>query len=214
VHGGYLDPNRAYSWRLDRALAGGGALADLGIHVIDQVHFLLGPMADLNARMRTFVPERPAPDRPGGWAKVEVDDWAELTCTLKSGAVGTIEATRGGDGQEETVLEIFGSEGSLRISSGAGQIFPEWFERPAGTLHGRNAEKPGPYLRALLTVLPPARLTLGSFVDSHTASLHWWLRRIADPTWADGRPPLAASVADALVAQEVLEAAYATAGWS
>ncbi|HYF77657.1 MAG TPA: Gfo/Idh/MocA family oxidoreductase [Symbiobacteriaceae bacterium] len=213
VHGGYLDPNRAYSWRLDRALAGGGALVDLGIHLVDLVHFLLGPMADLEARMRTFVPERPAPDRPGGRARVEVDDWAELTCTLKSGAVGTIEATRGGDGQEETVLEIFGSEGSLRISSNVGNIFPQWFERPTGTMHERNGEKPGPYLRALLTVLPPARLTMGSFVDAHTASLHWWLRRIAEPAWAEGQPPLAATIADGLAAQEVLEAAYAAAKW-
>jgi predicted dehydrogenase len=213
VHGGYLDPNRAYSWRLDRALAGGGALVDLGIHLVDLVHFLLGPTAGLEARMRTFVPERPAPDRPGGRARVEVDDWAELTCTLKSGAVGTIEATRGGDGQEETVLEIFGSEGSLRISSNLGNIFPQWFERPTGTMHERTGEKPGPYLRALLAVLPPARLTMGSFVDAHTASLHWWLRRIADPAWAAGQPPLAATIEDGLAAQEVLEAAYAAAKW-
>lgn len=212
VHGGYLDPNRAYSWRLDKALAGGGALADLGIHLIDMVHFLLGPVADLQARMRTFVPERPAPDRPGGRARVEVDDWAELTCTLRSGAVGTIEATRAGDGQEETALEIFGSEGSLRISSN-GSIFPQWFERATGTAHERNGEKPGPYLQALLSVLPPARLTMGSFVDAHTASLHWWLRRIVDPAWADRQPPLAATIADGLAAQEVLEAAYTSARW-
>ncbi|MDF2626743.1 MAG: oxidoreductase [Symbiobacteriaceae bacterium] len=214
VHGGYLDPNRAYSWRLDKALAGGGALADLGIHVIDLVHFLLGPVAGVEARMRTFVPERPAPDRPGGRARVEVDDWAELTCTLGSGAVGTIEATRAGDGQEETVLEIFGTEGSLRISSNLGNIFPQWFERSAGALRERNAEKPGPYLAALLRVLPPARMTMGAFVDAHTASLHWWLRRIADPAWAAGLPPLAATMEDGLAAQEVLEAAYASARWS
>ncbi|MFZ5817036.1 MAG: Gfo/Idh/MocA family protein [Bacillota bacterium] len=211
VHGGYLDPGRVYSWRLDRGLAGGGALADLGVHLIDLVHFLLGPMAEVRARARTFVQERPAPGHPGGRARVEVDDWAEITCTLRSGAVGTIEATRGGDGQEETALEIFGTEGSLRLSSGA-QQFPLWFDRAGGNLLLRSGERPGPYLQALQRVYPPAKLSMGSFVDTHMASLHWWLRRVTDPAWAEGLPPLAASIDDGLAAQEVLEAAYAAAG--
>ncbi|HWI61706.1 MAG TPA: Gfo/Idh/MocA family oxidoreductase, partial [Symbiobacteriaceae bacterium] len=202
VHGGYLDPNRAYSWRLDRAMSGGGAMADLGIHLIDLVHFLLGPMAEVGARTRTFVEERPAPGRPGGRARVEVDDWAELTCTLESGAVGTIEATRAGDGQEESTLEIFGSDGSLRMSGGALQ----WFDRTTGT---RPTPPPGPYLKALMTVFPPARLTMGMFVDTHLASLHWWLRRVADPAWEAARPPLAAGIEDGLAAQMVLEKVYA-----
>jgi len=207
VHGGYLDPNRAYSWRLDRGLAGGGALADLGIHIIDMVHFLLGPMTDVRGRTRTFIEERPVSG--GGRAKVEVDDWAELTCTLaESGAVGTIEATRGGDGQEESTLEIFGSEGSLRISSAGAQLFPQWFDRTTGALHTRINEPAGPYLKALLGVMIPARQTMGSFVDSHAASLHWWLRRICDPDWAATQPPLAATIADALAAQEVMAAVY------
>lgn len=208
VHGGYLDPNRVYSWRLDRGLAGGGALADLGIHLIDLVHFLLGPTADLKARMRTFVPERPAPGHPGERVRVEVDDWAEITCSLRSGAVGTIEATRGGDGQEETALEIFGTEGSLKIGTHGAQIFPEWYDRPTGALHLRHGGQPGPYMQALLAVFPPSKLSLGMFVDTHMASLHWWLRRVADPNWEKPLPPLAASIADGLAAQEVLEAAY------
>jgi predicted dehydrogenase len=147
-------------------------------------------------------------------AKVEVDDWTELTCTALSGAVGTIEATRAGDGQEETALEIFGTEGSLRISSLVGQTHPQWFDRTGGVLHTREAGEAGPYLKALLEVYPPARMTLGGFVDAHAASLHWWLRRVLDPAWEQGRPPLAASVADALAAQELMAAAYAAARWA
>jgi len=211
VHGGYLNPARPYSWRLDKDLAGGGALADLGVHLIDLVRFLLGEFATVEARIRTFVTERPAPDRPGGKARVEVDDWAEITCTLASGAVGTIEATRAGDGQEETTLEIFGSEGSLRISSDGADIYPLWFDRSGRRLLCRSETDEGRYTAALLQVMPPPKLSMGIFVDSHTASLHWWLRRMADPEWERRMPPLAATVEDGLQAQRVLAAAYEAA---
>lgn len=211
VHGGYLNPARPYAWRLDMALAGGGALADLGAHLIDLVRFLLGEFSEVQARTRTFVTERPVPNRPGAKARVEVDDWAEITCSLASGAVGTIEATRAGDGQEETTLEIFGSEGSLRISSDGAYIYPLWFDRTGGRLLYRDEAESGLYTAALLQVAPPPKLSMGIFVDSHMASLHWWLRRIADPAWEGTVPPLAASIADGLQTQRVLAAAYDTA---
>lgn len=225
VHGGYLNPERPYSWRLDRGLAGGGALADLGVHMIDLVHFLLGEITDVKARTRTLVTERPAPGQPGGTARVEVDDWAELTCAVGS-AVGTLEATRAGDGQEETTLELFGSEGSIRISSQGADVYPLWFDRALGMMHGRTGVgvyggghglqhgdgNRMSYTAALLQVMPPPKLSMGLFVDTHMASLHWWLRRIADPHWAEGRPPLAAGIEDGLRAQRVLEAAYRAAG--
>src|SRR5579871_4683800 len=43
LHAGYIDPNRPFSWRTDRARSGGGAIADLGAHAIDLVRFLVGP---------------------------------------------------------------------------------------------------------------------------------------------------------------------------
>lgn len=213
VHGGYLDANRRYSWRLDKALSGGGALADLGVHLIDLVQFLLGPIGDLDARARTFITER-LTGNGSETAKVSVDDWAEITCTLGSGAVGTIEATRAGDGQEETVLEIFGTEGSLRIGGNGGILYPQWFDRSRGDLFTRGGEsaEPGRHTRAVLSVWPPAKLSLGAQVDAHFASLHWWLRRLTDPTWDGAHPPVAAGIADGLSAQAVLERAYAAAG--
>ena len=47
-------------------------------------------------------------------------------------------------------------------------------------------------------MLPPPRPSPGPFVDAHTALLHWWLRRIADPLWARTVPPLAAGIEDGL----------------
>ncbi len=47
------DPAVPYSWRCRRKLAGAGALADLGSHLINMGHFLLGPIARVNANLRT-----------------------------------------------------------------------------------------------------------------------------------------------------------------
>ena len=162
--------------------------------------------------MRTFVAERPASAASASQrVKVEVDDWAEITCTLRSGSVGSIEATRAGDGQEETTLEIFGTEGSLRLGATA-VLFPQWFDRRRGDLCVRGGDAtPGPYTRAAMSVWPPAKLSLGWMVDAHLASLHWWLRRIADPSGSAGFPAIAAGIEEGLAAQVVLEQAYTSA---
>jgi predicted dehydrogenase len=41
-HTGYQDPERPLSWRMDFSKSGGGAMVDMGVHVIDLVRYLLG----------------------------------------------------------------------------------------------------------------------------------------------------------------------------
>ena len=60
-------------WRLDKEHAGSGALGDLGAHIIDLAHYLVGDIASVGAATRTFIDERPLPDGSGN-AKVDVDD--------------------------------------------------------------------------------------------------------------------------------------------
>jgi len=57
-HGSYLDPNRQMSWRLRRAQSGGGAFMDLGAHLVDLTHYLLGSVTSVQAQMRTWIGER------------------------------------------------------------------------------------------------------------------------------------------------------------
>lgn len=222
-HGGYLNPQRPLSWRLDRGMSGGGALADLGVHLIDLVQFLLGDIREVAGRTRTFVEQRPVAPGSRETGPVTVDDWAEVRCTLASGAVGTIEATRAADGQEGTVLEIFGRDGSLAIRTEAVD-FPQWFDRRAGEMRTRGAAMDGPLTKALLQVYPPAKLTMGPFVDPHAASLHWFLQRVqayngqpafAEPAASLGRAAVAGrltpDIPAALRAQAVLDTAYRSA---
>ena len=46
------DPGVPYSWRCQRKLAGSGALADLGSHLINMGRFLLGPIARVSANLQ------------------------------------------------------------------------------------------------------------------------------------------------------------------
>jgi predicted dehydrogenase len=102
-----IDPQFERVWRLERSVAGSGALGDLGAHVIDLARFLVGEIASVSGITRTFIPER-----PGG--TVDVDDAFEATVEFESGAVGTIEASRFCRGRKNALtFEINGSKGSI-----------------------------------------------------------------------------------------------------
>jgi len=103
------------TWRLDKNVAGNGALGDLGAHIIDLCHFLVGGIKSVSAMMQTFIPERPAPG--GGVAKVDVDDAFVAAVEFENGAIGTLEATRFAAGRKNyEVLEINGEKGSIHFN--------------------------------------------------------------------------------------------------
>ena len=103
-------------WRLDKSVAGSGALGDLGAHIIDLGRFLVGEMKSVSAVTRTFIEERPRPDG-GGMFKVDVDDAFVSIVEFENGAIGTIEATRFAAGRKNyNCLEINGEKGSIRFN--------------------------------------------------------------------------------------------------
>jgi predicted dehydrogenase len=111
-----VDADAPWVWRLDEELAGSGALGDLGTHTIDLARFLVGDIADISGRLRTFVDERPV---EGGdeTREVTVDDGFAAHCAFENGAMGTIEATRMADGHKnDHSITVHGTEGSLRFS--------------------------------------------------------------------------------------------------
>jgi predicted dehydrogenase len=109
--------NTPMIWRLNKALAGSGALGDLGAHIIDLGRFLVGEMKSVSAMTRTFIEERPLGDGSGGTGRVDVDD-AFISCVeFENGAIGTLEATRFAGGRKNyEVLEINGEKGSIRFN--------------------------------------------------------------------------------------------------
>lgn len=98
------DPQRAGTWRFDVAQAGGGALGDLASHLVDLARHLVGEVSSVSAEARTFVPGR------------AVDDAVACAVTFRSGAIGTLEATRFATGNLNVLqLEVNGSRGRLEF---------------------------------------------------------------------------------------------------
>ncbi|MBW3592669.1 MAG: Gfo/Idh/MocA family oxidoreductase [Actinobacteria bacterium] len=112
VRGRYLqewlvDPGVPADWRTQAETAGAGAVADLGVHVVDLVRYLVGEPGAVSATARTFTRER-----PGG--TVDVDDAFAATLELEGGAIGTLEASRVARGRNDDLRwEVSGSRASL-----------------------------------------------------------------------------------------------------
>jgi len=120
-----MDPEFPLVWRLDKKVAGSGALGDLGAHITDMALFLVGKIDSVSGKLKTFIKERPLEVKAGGTAlkdrkaakakgKVTVDDAALWCARFAGGAVGTFEATRFAGGRKNFHRwEINGSKGSI-----------------------------------------------------------------------------------------------------
>jgi predicted dehydrogenase len=109
------DPNFPMVWRLDKNVAGSGALGDLGAHIIDLARFLVGEPARLGAMTKTFIKDRSAGD--GKREKVTVDDAFVATVEFENGAIGTLESTRFAPGRKNyNCFEINAEHGSVRFN--------------------------------------------------------------------------------------------------
>jgi predicted dehydrogenase len=101
------------NWRLDKSVAGSGALGDLGAHLIDIARFLVGEVKSVSAFAKVFTPERPLADG-SGMAKVDIDDAFVSAVEFENGAIGSIEATRFAAGRKNfNCFEVNGEKGSL-----------------------------------------------------------------------------------------------------
>lgn len=123
------DEDGPMTWRLDKELAGSGALGDIGAHAIDLVEYVTGAsLATVSGTLETFVTERPLMAEGVGLSgtassergQVTVDDAAFFTARLgggaADGAIGTFEATRYATGRKNGLtLEISGSEGAIQF---------------------------------------------------------------------------------------------------
>jgi len=92
----------ADDWHFDPAVAGSGALGDLGAHTIDLARYLVGEIRVVSGFVRTFVPGR------------AVDDAFVATVGFENGATGTLEASRLARGRiNHNAFELNGTKGSV-----------------------------------------------------------------------------------------------------
>ena len=112
-----LDPATPITWRLREETGGAGPLADLGSHLVDLAHFLVGPIAEVIGTAETFIKERPREGTGGAnphMDQVTVYDAAAFLARFENGAIGTFEASPLVPGRKaKESFEINGSKGSL-----------------------------------------------------------------------------------------------------
>jgi predicted dehydrogenase len=107
------DSESPYTWRID-PVGGPGVIADLGSHVISMARFMLGPIAEVNADIRTIVKSRPVAAGAKERRDVLVDDVARVLVNFEQGCGGTIEASWVATGRKmHLAFEVTGAKGSL-----------------------------------------------------------------------------------------------------
>lgn len=115
-HSGSADPQAPLKWKLS-AEAGGGVIADLGSHIMDLAHHLLGDFSALLAETAVAYPERPSPQDPTRMVRVDAEDCVMMLARLRGGALGHLEATKLATGTEDELrFEIHGSKGAMRYN--------------------------------------------------------------------------------------------------
>lgn len=98
----YYDPA---SWHGSRALEGGGALANQGVHGIDAVQWVAGGVESVKA----FIATRAHP--------VEVEDTAVVAVRYHNGAVGCIQAATCSFPGEPLTFSFHGPKGTILVSN-------------------------------------------------------------------------------------------------
>ncbi len=199
----YISRDKPMSWRLTREITGGGALFDLGSHILDLLYSLLGDFAAVNATLDTLIEHRPVAAGAALTAPVDVDDIAFLHARLKDGTLGTVEISRMGTGATNDLrFEIFGDKGAIRFDLSE----PAWLhvydtrdaDTPLGGARGfRKIEAGGRYegQRAPDWTMAP------DFMRVHAECQYQFIRSI----WED--KPASPSFADGLHIQRIMDAA-------
>jgi predicted dehydrogenase len=109
-----MDPSFPLIWRLKKEVSGSGALGDIGAHIIDLAHFVVGPISQVTGMTETFVKERPLEENSAQMGEVTVDDAAAFLARFENGAIGTFEASRFAAGRRNrNSFEVNGSRGSV-----------------------------------------------------------------------------------------------------
>jgi len=184
LHSGSADPAAPLKWKLDSELSGGGALLDLGSHLLDLVQHLVGPLRLLDCHTHIAYPQRPAPGEGGRMVPVTAEDAVLLTVRTQSGAPGHLEASKISTGAvDELKFEICGARGALRFDL----MHPNFLwvydqTQPAAQRGWRALETVQSYPPP--AAFPPPKVGFG-WLRAHAACLHNFLSAVADGRPAD-----------------------------
>lgn len=110
---------------------GGGPLFDMGPYYLTALVFLMGPVKRISASTRTTFPQRTITSKPLFGTKVDVEVTTHVTGVLDfaNGAVGTTIMSFDVWSHNLPLIEIYGSEGSMRVPDPNGFKGPVYVRR-------------------------------------------------------------------------------------
>ena len=122
-------------WRGTTALDGGGALMNQGVHTVDLLLWLMGPVTRVSATKRTALHQ------------IEVEDTVVATLEFRSGAIGTLEAATSAYPGYPRRVEITGTKGTVILEQDklvAADLIDEQIDvsKPAGEVSNPSASSP------------------------------------------------------------------------
>tara|TARA_B100001063_G_scaffold247286_1_gene292163 strand:- start:130 stop:1194 length:1065 start_codon:yes stop_codon:yes gene_type:complete len=170
LHGSYI-VDRPITWRLKDKT--GGALIDLGPHVVDLAYFLLGNFRVTHKKVQTKIEGR------------DVDDFAWFFCqTEKENADGFIEVSRVSTGAiDELRLEVHGSLGAIKWNLEN----LNFYELYSVNSNEKGYKKlPAFYDRESSLDFPPPKVTSG-WLRSHIDCLYHFIKEISDEKFSSDK---------------------------
>jgi predicted dehydrogenase len=115
LYGGNTDPSVPLGWRHRRSEAG-GALGDVGSHVVDLARFLVGEISEVTSATRTWTPRRPLSPGSTEYGDVGTDDEGAMLLGFRNGALGVVQASTCAPGRYNNLsFEINGELGSVEF---------------------------------------------------------------------------------------------------
>lgn len=116
LQSGSFIEGRRLEWRFDKEKSGTGAIADLGVHLIDMTRYLLGDITGVCARKGTVVKKRKKLDSEE-WADVTTDDYCSFIADIEGGGTANFVVTRCAHGHSNTIkYDIFGTDGVISFN--------------------------------------------------------------------------------------------------
>ncbi len=185
------------SWFTNKDLAGGGAMMDIGCHILDMGLWLIGHPKPVTVTASTYAKFGPRGKGLGGWgmdhyglgARYDVDDLTTAFVRFDNGLTLTVEASWASHGTDGHRIQLFGTDGGIEVND---KLFGR--EQPL-RFFGEQGDE--------LTEEPV------SFVEDDTPS---YAREIS--AWVEGirtgEPPLVTGEQAAMVVQ-IIEGIYKSA---
>ena len=148
------------NWKGTWALDGGGSLSNQGVHTVDLLQWMCGPVAEVYGKFGVYAHE------------IESEDKTAAMLTFANGALGTLTTTTAAWPGFSTEIFIHGEHGAVALSDG---LLKSWRVR------GESAEAEAAEEREMLDIYGPQEAKEGTLAnDPFALSARGHLAQIQD----------------------------------